>query len=239
MDPAPDSDLLARLIREGDDAAFAALVERHGPMILGVCRRILRDVHAAEDAFQAAFFALARGAGRMRTAASVAAWLYGAAVRVALKARGAAARAGRANNRPPTRTVPDPLAEITARELIGAIDEELARLPEQFRAVVVLCCLEGLSQEEASLRLGWSAGSVKGRLERGRERLKRQITLWGIALSAGFGSLPRGGPWPSRRNCSPQRWDSQGRFCRWWPLPRPRPPTAAWKPAVMLMLAVG
>src|SRR5262245_15704502 len=187
-DPAPDADLLNRFVRSRDEAAFARLVERHGPMVLGVCRRVLGDAHAAEDAFQATFLALARGAGRVRAAGSLAAWLYGAAVRVSLKARGIAARTKPAA-RPPARPAPDPLAEITGRELVAAIDEELARLPEQFRAAVVACCLEGLSQEEAARQLGWSAGSLKGRLERGRERLREQLARRGITLSAGLSGV--------------------------------------------------
>ena len=188
-DFAPDSDLLSLFVRFGDEAAFAALVERYGPMVLGVCLRILGDAHAAEDAFQATFLALVRSASRMRTRASVAAWLYGAAVRVSLKAQGAAVRARRAADRHDKRSVADPLSEITGRELVGAIEEEIARLAEPYRAVVLLCCVEGLSQDEAARRLGWSAGSVKGRLERGRERLKGQLARRGITLSVGFASL--------------------------------------------------
>src|SRR5262245_3134576 len=188
-DPVPDAELLTRFRQSRDEAAFAQLAERHGPMVLGVCRRMLHDPHAAEDAFQATFLALARGAGRLRTAGSVAAWLYGAAVRVSLKARRTAARTRLAASRCSGRVAPDPLAEITARELVGVIDAELARLPEQFRAVVVLCCLEGLSQEEAARRLGWSAGSVKGRLERGRERLRQRLAGRGVTLSGGLGGI--------------------------------------------------
>jgi RNA polymerase sigma factor (sigma-70 family) len=188
-DPVADADLLGRFLQSRDEAAFAQLVERHGPMVLGVCRRALHDPDAAEDAFQATFLALARGAGRLRAPGSVAAWLYGAAVRVSLKARRAAARASEATRRAPARVAPDPLAEITARELVGVIDAELARLPEQFRAVVVLCCLEGHTQEEAARRLGWSVGSVKGRLERGREQLRKRLAQRGVTLSAGLGAV--------------------------------------------------
>src|SRR5215468_11303619 len=108
-DRVHDLELLARFVRSSDETAFAQLVERHGPMVLGVCRRVLGDAHTAEDAFQAAFLALARGAGRVRAAGSLAAWLYGAAVRVSLKARGIAARTKPAA-RPPARPAPDPLA---------------------------------------------------------------------------------------------------------------------------------
>jgi RNA polymerase sigma factor (sigma-70 family) len=187
--PTSDAELLARFVQSHDEAAFAAIVERHGPMVLGVCRRMLGDAHAAEDAFQAAFFALSRGAGKLRVTGSLAAWLYGAAVRVSLKARGIAARDRRVPTRSSAISAPDPLAEITGRELVSAIDEELFRLPETLRAAVTLCCLEGLSQEEAARQLGWSAGSVKGRLERGRERLRTRLARRGIALSASFGGL--------------------------------------------------
>ncbi len=188
-DPAPDADLLSRFIQSRDGVAFAALVERHGPMVLRVCRRMLWDSHTVDDAFQATFLALIRGAWRVRKTASVASWLYGAAVRISLKARGTAARARRTPSQTPNRCDPDPLAEISGRELVSVIDEELARLPDQFRAVITLCCLEGLSQEEAAQRLGWSVASVKGRLERGRERLRLRLAQRGLALPVGLGSI--------------------------------------------------
>ncbi|WP_162667380.1 sigma-70 family RNA polymerase sigma factor [Gemmata massiliana] len=188
-DPVPDADLLSRFIRSRDGAAFAALVERHGPMVLRVCRRTLWDAHAAEDAFQATFLALIRGAHRVRETASVAAWLYGAAVRISLKARGAATRAQRTPDPLPTRCSPDPLAEMTGRELVSAIDEELARLPDRCRAAIILCGLEGLSQDEAARRLGWSVAAVRGQLERGRERLRVRLAQRGLTLSVGLGSL--------------------------------------------------
>jgi RNA polymerase sigma factor (sigma-70 family) len=188
-EPAADADLVARFVRTRDEGAFAALVERHGPMVLGVCRRVLGDPHAAEDAFTAAFLALARNAARVRDPRAVAAWLYGAAVRVALKARRSAARSGPVERPAPARPAGDPLAEITGRELAAAIDEELARLPDRFRAPVVLCCLDGLSQADAARRLGWSAGSVRGRLERGRERLRQRLARRGIALPTALALL--------------------------------------------------
>src|SRR5262245_25030467 len=119
----PDALLLGRFVRTRDDAAFAALVERHGPMVLGVCRRALGDVHAAEDAFQAAFLALARNARRVRQPAALSAWLYGTAVRVALSARRVAARTRARASAGSERTVVDPLTEITGRELGAAVDE--------------------------------------------------------------------------------------------------------------------
>jgi RNA polymerase sigma factor (sigma-70 family) len=195
-----DADLLARFVRTRDEAAFAALVERHGPMVLGVCRRALGDVHAAEDAFQAAFLALARSARRIRQPAALAAWLYGTAVRVAITARRAAGRAKNKATSIRARTVVDPLTEISGRELVAAVDEELARLPEPLRAAIVLCCLEGLPHDEAARRLGWSVGSLKGRLERGRERVRQRLIRRGIALSSALALLAvsRSAATPSR-----------------------------------------
>jgi RNA polymerase sigma factor (sigma-70 family) len=183
---APDTVLLARFVRSRDEAAFAALVARHGPMVLRVCRRALGDPHAAEDAFQATFLVLARRAGAIRRRASLAAWLHGVAYRVSHKARAARGRCvggdRAAENALDPR--PDPLAELSARELLRAIDEEVARLPEAYRQVVILCCLEGHSQEEAARLLGWTPGSVKGRLERGRARLHARLKRRGLTLTA-------------------------------------------------------
>src|SRR5262245_6686082 len=185
----PDADLLARFVRTRDEAAFAAVVERHGPMVLGVCRRALGDVHAAEDAFQATFLALSRHASRVRNPHAIASAPSGLAVHSARNAHRTDSRARVAGQRTPKQSAPDPLTEITGRELIAVVDEELARLPEPFRAPVVLCCLEGLSQDEVAKRLGWSRDSVKGRLERGRERLRRRLTSRGIALSSALALL--------------------------------------------------
>src|SRR5262245_17154053 len=195
---AADAELLARFVRSRDESAFAALVERHGPMVLGVCRRALGDIHTADDAFQATFLALARNAGRVREPGARAAWLYGAAGRVARTARRTATRAGAAVRRAPRRATADPLTEITGRELVAVVDEELARLPEPLRAPVLLCCIDGLSQDEAARRLGWSPGSVRGRLTRGRERLRQRLARRGIALSSGLAlcSVSRAGAVP-------------------------------------------
>jgi RNA polymerase sigma factor (sigma-70 family) len=192
-DPTPESDaaLLTRFARHRDEAAFAELVSRHGPMVLRLGLRLLADSHAAEDAFQATFLVLARRAGSIRRRQSVAAWLYGVAYRVALKVR--ATRKRRHEEDPgvapdPADPHPDPLAHLSARELLLALEEEVQRLPEVYRLPVVLVCLEGLSQEEAAQRLGWTAGSVKGRLERGRKQLHRQLARRGLALTAALGA---------------------------------------------------
>jgi RNA polymerase sigma factor (sigma-70 family) len=182
-----DAALLDHFVRRHDDESFAALVQRHGPMVLGVCRRILGNVHDAEDAFQAAFLVLARKAASVQPREALTAWLYGVARRVALKARTAQAKHTR-DRHPLTGPVVDPqvspLDDLSSRELLAIFDEEIQRLPRVYRLPLILCCLEGRSQEEAARQLGWTAGSVKGRLERGRVRLQARLTRRGLMLSA-------------------------------------------------------
>ncbi|MHB1425451.1 MAG: RNA polymerase sigma factor [Gemmataceae bacterium] len=181
-----DTALLERYLHERDESAFAALVSRHGGMVLRSCRGILGDVHEAEDAFQATFLILARKAHTLRQPATLPGFLHKVARRVALKARSkAAVRAGAeqfAEDVSDTST--DPLTRLTARELLTVLDEEGTRLPMAQRSAVMLCCLEGRTQEEAARLLGWTAGSVRGHLERGRNRLQARLLRRGIALPA-------------------------------------------------------
>ncbi|HVL13516.1 MAG TPA: sigma-70 family RNA polymerase sigma factor [Gemmata sp.] len=182
---ASDSDLLGRYARTGDQAAFSALVARYGPLVLGVARRQLANRQRAEDVFQATFLALARAAARLGRRPTLANWLYTVALRQARKTRGRdARREERECAAPPPAAGTDPLDEITGRELLRVIDEELARLPDRLRLPVLLCCVRGLSREEAAQQLGWSAGAVKGRLERGRRRLAGRLASRGLAPSA-------------------------------------------------------
>lgn len=182
-----DAALLQRYARQRDQAAFAVLVRRHGPMVLRLCRRILGDADMAEDAFQAVFLILARKAHSLKQPDALPAWLYGVARRVALKARSRAK--GRIS---PALCLdealpdphPDPLTQLTARELLDLLDEEIGRLPASQRSVVILCCLEGLSREEAARSLGWTPESVKGHLQRGRQRLQERLARRGFSLSA-------------------------------------------------------
>jgi RNA polymerase sigma factor (sigma-70 family) len=187
-DPAPDAVLFDRFLRGRDEAAFAALVARHGPMVNRLCRRVLSDAHAAEDAFQATFLVLARRAAAVRPPEVLAAWLHQVAYRVALKARGVGirrrARETAVPDLAPADTRPDPLAELSARELLTILDEEVQRLPKVYRLPLIHCCLEGRSQEETAGLLGWTPGSVKGRLERGRARLHARLARRGLALTA-------------------------------------------------------
>jgi RNA polymerase sigma factor (sigma-70 family) len=184
-DPTSDEELLGRFVRARDEAAFAALVARHGPMVLRLCRRVLGQ-GAAEDAFQATFLVLARRAGSVRRPAALAAWLHGVAYRLALKARLAGDRRREAPlaDLAPADPRPGPLDELTGRELLAILDEEIQRLPEAHRLAVLLCCLEGRSLEEAAGQLGWSVGALRGRLQRGRDRLRGRLARRGLALPA-------------------------------------------------------
>lgn len=183
-----DRQLLERFAQTGDEAAFAAVVDRHGAMVLSVCRRVLGNVQDAEDAFQAVFLVLARKAGSQTWQDSVGNWLHGVSLRVALKARTAGARRRRRESQ-----APQPIAggaEEQLADLRRVLDEELAKLPARYRAPLILCYLEGKTRDEAAEELGWSSGSVKGRLERGRELLKsrleaRKMTLPSV-LAAGL-----------------------------------------------------
>jgi RNA polymerase sigma factor (sigma-70 family) len=180
---ATDGELLDRFAHRQDEAAFEALLARHAALVLGVCRRSLHDPHDVEDAFQAVFLVLARKAGQLHGRRPLSSWLFGVARLVALKMRAQKAprQARFAKGRP---AVPDPLAEITARELYTALDEELASLPEKYRAPLLLCHFEGRTQDEAARHLGLSLASVKRRLEQGRESLRRRLTRRGLTLSA-------------------------------------------------------
>jgi RNA polymerase sigma factor (sigma-70 family) len=186
-DPATDADLVRRFSVGRDEAAFAALVDRHGPMVLGVARRVLGDHHAAEDVFQATFLTLARRAPQLRRSGALAAWLHRTARNFAVSACRARGRRDRAEARAPARASGDPLDALSSRELVAILDEELQRLPDVFRVPLVLCCLEGRSHDEAARSLGWSPGSVKGRLERGRLRLQSRLARRGLTLAIAAG----------------------------------------------------
>jgi RNA polymerase sigma factor (sigma-70 family) len=184
-----DRELLSRFIARRDEAAFTALVQRHGPLVWRVCRRTLANTHDAEDAFQATFLVLSRKANTVRRQESLGNWLYGVALRIALKARKAAARRPAPLPVCPEGKEADPLAEVSVREAQAILDDELARLPDKHRAPLVLCCLEGATRDEAARQLGWSPSLVKSRLEEGRERLRRRLVRRGLPLPAGLAAV--------------------------------------------------
>ena len=174
---------------ESAEMAFSALVARHGPMVLGVCQIILRDQHEAEDAFQATFLVLARRARSIRKRPSVASWLYGVARRVAACARLSGARR-RIHERRAAELARPSADAASWDDQVEILHDEIARLSERYRAVIVLCDLEGLTEGQAAKRLDWPVGTVRSRLRRGRERLRGQLLNRGVTPSAlMFGSL--------------------------------------------------
>jgi RNA polymerase sigma factor (sigma-70 family) len=186
-----DRALLERFVHWNDESAFAALVARHGPMVLGVCRRVLRHTQEAEDAFQATFLILARKAGALKEPDLLANWLYGVASRTARKAHAGVVRRIQVERLAPVAARP-PEEEADNADLLARLDEELAGLPTQYRAPLVLCYLEGLTNEEAARRLGWPAGSISYRLARAREILRQRLSRRGTAPAA-FALLLRDG----------------------------------------------
>src|SRR6516164_6909968 len=152
--PEPDGQLLARFLASRDECAFAALVRRHGPMVLGVCRRVLRHTQDAEDAFQATFLVLVRKAASVRPRDAVGNWLYGVAYRTALKAKALNAR--RRAKEGPMRELPQPETPNSDLwcDLQPILDQELHRLPDRYRSPVVLCDIEGKSRKQAAQHLG-------------------------------------------------------------------------------------
>jgi RNA polymerase sigma factor (sigma-70 family) len=183
-DQPPDAHLLERFTAQRDEAAFAALVQRHGPMVLNVCRSVLRHEQDAEDAFQATFLVLAQKAASLRQPEAVAGWLYEVAYHAALRAQADAARRRTQERRTLPVVSADPTLDMTLRDLHRVVHEELRRLPEKYRLPLVLCYLEGRSQDEAASQLGWSKGTLRGRLDRGREQLRRRLAARGVTLSA-------------------------------------------------------
>jgi RNA polymerase sigma-70 factor (ECF subfamily) len=186
--PLCDGQLLEEFRRANSEAAFAALVGRHGALVLSVCRRVLRHTQDAEDAFQATFLILARRAKTIRKVDSLAAWLHGVAFRLATKMKLSFARRRRREQQQPVRTEPE-LADVSVRELSRIVDEELNRLPETQRQALLLCDLKGLTQEQAAQQLGWPRGTLKSRLETGRERLRCALLRRGFGMGAALLTL--------------------------------------------------
>ena len=183
-----DGQLLRRFTHRRDDegqAAFAALVRRHGPMVLRVCGGVLRDRTDIEDAFQATFLVLARKARSIREPDAVCSWLYGVALRVTANQRAAVMRR-QLHERRFAAMAAAPAIEDDRHDLERALLEEVDRLPEKYRTPIVLCYLEGLTHEAAARRLGWPVGTVEGRLARARGLLRSRLTRRGLAPAIGL-----------------------------------------------------
>jgi RNA polymerase sigma factor (sigma-70 family) len=187
--PAPeggpsDGQLLARFVAAHDEAAFAALLRRHGGMVLGVARRVVRHAQDAEDVFQATFLILARKAGSVAQQQSVGNWLYRVAYRAALRARATSAR--RRAREQQVEEMPQPAFEpAQPQDWRSLLDEELNALPQAYRTAVVLCELEGVPRKEAASRLGVPEGTLSSRLAGARKLLAQRLTRRGFALPAG------------------------------------------------------
>jgi RNA polymerase sigma factor (sigma-70 family) len=184
-----DAELWQGYLRERNDAAFETLVRRHAPMVMGVCRRVLWNEQDAEDAFQATFLVLVRRGALQRSPMTLANWLHGVAYRTALEARRAAAKRRAKEAMVIPRMV---MANDAHAELWPVLDEELGRLPERFRAAIVLCDLEGRTRKEVARMLGWAEGTVASRLARGRNILAERLTRRGFAGALAAGAFAEG-----------------------------------------------
>jgi RNA polymerase sigma factor (sigma-70 family) len=193
-----DDQLLERFVAGRDRAAFELLLWRHGPMVLGVCRRVLPAAHDAEDAFQATWLTFVKKAGSIVHRAAVGSWLYQVAYRVALRARAARMKRGERESLDLDRLAVAFAGDLVETgELAQVLDEEVNRLPARQRAAFVLCCLEGRTGEEAARELGCAPGTVSSRLTRARERLRQRLIRRGLAPAAALTGAVAGDAWAS------------------------------------------
>jgi RNA polymerase sigma factor (sigma-70 family) len=184
LDALPDAELLDRFARYADHPAFEVLVRRHGPMVFGVCRRMLANAADADDAFQAAFLVLIRKARSLHSADRLGPWMYGVACRVAMKARSCEARRARLRTEA-TDMIPDPTAPDDIPDWLPILDAELSALPAKYRDPLVLCELQGATRADAAKQLGIPEGTLSSRLARGRELLRKRLLKHGTLLPAG------------------------------------------------------
>jgi RNA polymerase sigma factor (sigma-70 family) len=188
-----DAQLLERFVASRDEAAFEVLVWRHGPVVLAAARRLLRDAQAVEDVFQATFLVLVKRAKNVRRSTALGAWLYRVAYRLSLRTQVASARLGRMSQ-PALDLVAAPVAAAPDEEASAIVDAEIARLPQRYQAVVVLCYLEGLTTAAAARRLGCPRGTVLSRLATARRRLRSRLARRGLAPAALAGLALRAPP---------------------------------------------
>jgi RNA polymerase sigma factor (sigma-70 family) len=179
-----DSQLLTAFIVQRDQDAFSALVKRHGPLVLSVCRRILNHAQDAEDAFQATFLVLARHAASIRKRESLASWLHGAAYRMSKSARRAAARRRNHESQAQARQTSNPVWTVAWQEVQSLVDEETQRLPPTYREAFILCCLENRCYAEVARKLGQKEVTIRSRLARARLLLQKRLTKRGVSLTA-------------------------------------------------------
>jgi RNA polymerase sigma factor (sigma-70 family) len=183
-DALTDGELLRRFVRQRDEAAFELLVWRHAELVLNVCRGVLREEASVEDAFQATFLVLLRKAGSIAKREALPAWLHRVAYRIALRARGQAAREARRQAGADLELLAAPAEPGLDSDLREMLHQEIARLPARYRAVVVCCCLEGRTHEETARQLGWTKGTVSGRLARARDILRKRLGRRGVTAGA-------------------------------------------------------
>jgi len=177
--PMNERDLLERFVVEKDPEAFRELIERHGAMVLAVCRSILHEPHDAEDSFQNVFLILARRANTIKRLDTIAPWLHRVALRVARRARAKTSqRRAWEMTRPGSRT--EHPAESPDPAVIPLLREEISQLPDRYRLPLILCCLEGKTNQEAARQLQWPVGTVKGRLSRARQTLRDRLSRRGL-----------------------------------------------------------
>src|SRR5262245_20602871 len=188
---ASDAELLDAYCARGDSEAFAALVDRHGAMVWGVCRRRLGDRHLAEDGFQATFLVWVRKAGAIRPRSQLSGWLHGVARRTALAAKVSAARRQRLERglTPRAEEPGESLSRPEDEELVRIIDRELQRLPHSYRSAIVMCDLQGRTRNNAAAELGWPEGTLSCRLARARKLLAGRLDRAGVAPAVAAGAL--------------------------------------------------
>ncbi len=199
--PDSDHDLLARFVRSRDEAAFRALVNRHAKLVLSACRQVLTDPADLDDAFQATFVVLLKRAKAVDAATPLGGWLFAVAHRMAVRCRAdnTRRRTREAEAARRQRTTAEP-PDLSWREAAAVLHDELNALPDKYRLPLLLCCVHGLSRDEAAAELGTTLGAVRWQLERGRALLERRLTRRGLVLSAGLlavlvgGSRAAGGP---------------------------------------------